>query len=697
MKYILIIIFLFSTLTAKTKQDFIDFDIQRFSYIGDLPKVEKAFKNGANIEKIDDKNMTPLLLAGFKNKVGVVKYLINRGSDINHKSHSGRNILTYAIQNHNFSLVKYLLDIGIEVIKSPYDSDALLTAIYYRELEIVKILLNHYKDLDKDIIIKKDDKHWKTKTTYLLRAIQKDETSIAKLLIENGIDINKANSRGETAVISAMRNKNYELVNYLISKGAKLDSIDIGGNSVLSYAIKAKKENISLKVLQENKNLDLTKKLSYDVAIDKSAVYEEYISKPAEKYLFYTYLHMSSLHGMNTVAKYFIKKGLSLDTLTNDALQLDALGLAVFKGQTKTVKYLIENGANPYKVYNNIHPQGDRGLFYFAGGYKRYSLLALATISQKRDKMMMKYLLSLKDAKDYIHICDDTFYFNIILIHKDNQNEILELVLNQFKSWGYTNKDIENKVDNIFKKHKQSRKKSNKEKTKNELLVAKITKAIKNDDLKTLQKFKKDGIDINKIVPWALFNTLWDRQTQLIQPLIDMGVDVNTKAYISKMSLFHRLIVEHSRNELNNFADIFFTLYKNGLNINEITEDKTPLYEYLKYIKNYDKAFIEKVLKNKATLDIKWWQLRDLLSIPTKNLEYIFSHKKLKPMISKILQDKEIVKIHENKYPKRLEKLFELTYWNNIPLDYQMFFYYLKDKDTEMARVTMYYMKFENK
>ena len=685
-----------TTLMAKTQQDLIDFNLHRFSYIGDLSKVKQALKNGANLEKYDDKKMTPLLNAGFKNRVNVVKYLIDNGADINHKSHSGRNILTYAIQKHNRVLAKYLLDKNIEVVISDDNTDSLLSAIEYRELEIVKLLLPFYKNLDRDIFIKKDDRHWKTKTTYLLRAIQKDETNIAKFLIENNVDINKANSRGETPLLSAMRNKNYELADHLIAKGAKLDNIDISGNSALSYAIKAKKEDLALKIVQKNKNIDLKEFLTYGVAVDKNDAYEEYISKTDDNNLHYTYLHMASLHGLVEVAKHLIKKGLNIDTLSKDSLQLDALGLAVFKGQTKMAKYLIKNGANPYNVYKNIHPQGNRGLFYFAGGYKKYSLLALATISQKRDKKLIAYLLNLKDGKKYLSLIDDTFYFNLKVTLIDNKNEELELVLNRLKSWGYRNRYIDSRVDEIFEKFskKDNKSKKNKPKTKDELLAKKINTAIESGDLKTLQKLKKDGVDINKTVPWALFNTTWEKHPELLLPLIDIGVDVKTKAYISKMSIYHRLIIEHSRYGVEDFANIFFTIHKHGLDINEITEEVTPLYDYLRNVKSYNKEFIEKALENNAIMGNKWWQLRDILEISHENLEYIFSHPKLKQMIAKTLQDKDIVKVYEKRYPKRLEKLFELAYRNNIPLDYKQFFYYLKDRDIEMARIAMYYMEY---
>ena len=109
MRLFFIMISLFSVLMASETSDFMEFNLRRFSYIGDIAKVKRALSEGARIDAKDDEGMSALLWAAYKDHEAIVQWLIEQGADTTLKSQSGRTILSYAIQNKNESLVRYLL------------------------------------------------------------------------------------------------------------------------------------------------------------------------------------------------------------------------------------------------------------------------------------------------------------------------------------------------------------------------------------------------------------------------------------------------------------------------------------------------------------------------------------------------------------------------------------------------------------
>jgi len=166
------------------------FEIERYSYIGDIKKVKEYLQKSKTIPD------QALLNAGYKNHKNIVKLLVKNGADIKAQSYSGRDVLYYAVQNNDLELLKYLVNHGGEFRDTNFGNDALFEAVEYGYIEIVKYLLPHFKYIDRYYHIARPDSD--LKTTLLITAIQNDYLDIAKLLIKNGTDINLSNNRWET-------------------------------------------------------------------------------------------------------------------------------------------------------------------------------------------------------------------------------------------------------------------------------------------------------------------------------------------------------------------------------------------------------------------------------------------------------------------------------------------------------------------
>ena len=90
--------------------------------------VKLLIKYGANVSKTDANNWTPLLCAGLNNHLDVVKYLVERGANINtcigkkikvkekYKEKWKYRTTMYFIPKRNREVIEYLSSVGGEIL-----------------------------------------------------------------------------------------------------------------------------------------------------------------------------------------------------------------------------------------------------------------------------------------------------------------------------------------------------------------------------------------------------------------------------------------------------------------------------------------------------------------------------------------------------------------------------------------------------
>ena len=304
----------------------------------------------------------------------------------------------------------------------------------------LKFLQNHLerlKDLNKFYIINKylpQTARYRVDMTPLLMAIENDNITLARELIKRGADINLANSRGESPLLCAMRNKNVTFAKELIKLGADTSVLDNEKHSVFSYALALGDEELALQVLQ-NKKFDIHQWVSGAVFDGTFDAYAEYISTKKSTYEMCNYLHLAAKNDASEVIKKLVALGLDVNDVTHsDRLNLDPLGIAARYASLKSIKTLMALGANPYMIYINKHPEGNYGLSYWGGLSSKYTPLSMALCRENRDSRIVKYLLSLKDAKWYVEHESEYFYLYLLQI-KDS------IVLQFFDENGFKDKE----------------------------------------------------------------------------------------------------------------------------------------------------------------------------------------------------------------------------------------------------------------
>lgn len=164
---------------------------------------------GADVNIRNALKQTPLHLAVIKDteSIDLVEYLIAKGADVNARDAQGKTPL-------------YMV---IELLNS-------LDKVNNQQIALVNYLIKHGAKINSNIQNGNALEH-----TLLLHQVKSVE--LAKVIINNGIDINTKDEYGNTALHAAVFNKNYKLVDFLTQNGADVNALNNEQKAPLYIAI----------------------------------------------------------------------------------------------------------------------------------------------------------------------------------------------------------------------------------------------------------------------------------------------------------------------------------------------------------------------------------------------------------------------------------------------------------------------------
>ena len=166
---------------------------------GDMKALEKLIKDDTDLNKQYD-NITPLNLAAARNDKEMVKFLADKGADINLEDGYGYTPLMKAIDYYNAGLAKNIIDL------KP-DLNAICSAT------------------------------GDTSLTYLVNANKYGGgADLCYYMIKNGADINKKNKEGNTPLMIAAASYNYGIVGVLANMGADYNIKNKEGKTAIDIA-----------------------------------------------------------------------------------------------------------------------------------------------------------------------------------------------------------------------------------------------------------------------------------------------------------------------------------------------------------------------------------------------------------------------------------------------------------------------------
>lgn len=297
---------------------------------GSLAAMEILLDQGADPDRANRENWTPLMEAADKSKPGAVRLLVESGADLEvQEARGGKTALMVAARSDSATMIGLLLDSGANVGARSAGNG--MTALHFalqsrrdsvaddpRESAIAVIteLLAAGADVNQAA-----DDGW----TPLMSAVANGETDRVRLILDSGAGLHDFDHKGRTALAMAAENGNATLVDILIARGAAQDLVGVAPDVRGGHLAAGVASGI----------LEIVQKL-VDAGLPLDA--ENIIGRHP--------LTLASGSGFEDIVDYLLAEGFPLD-LRNSSDGSTAIMWAANGGHIHIVQKLLDAGADP--------------------------------------------------------------------------------------------------------------------------------------------------------------------------------------------------------------------------------------------------------------------------------------------------------------------------------------------------------------
>lgn len=191
--------------------------------------VKYLIEKGADINALNTEPYTPLMYAGLE----TAKILVEKGADINYQNRFGRTVLIHAYWRGKKEAAEYLLDAGAKLPEegTRHANSVLINALRCGSIKYLEKSLR--RGLDPLV-------ESKAKNTLLHHAAASNSIELINKLMELGVPLHKANIYGWTPLHSAAYYGAQSVVEWLIQKGLDKNARTIDGKTPYHLADEAK-------------------------------------------------------------------------------------------------------------------------------------------------------------------------------------------------------------------------------------------------------------------------------------------------------------------------------------------------------------------------------------------------------------------------------------------------------------------------
>lgn len=308
---------------------------------GNEPIVKYYLSHKADPNKKDLKGNPVILLAAQQGSLSIAKRLIKAGADVNALGENGRTALMLASENGHDDIAKLLLEKGANVnTQDEQDQTALMYATQKGHLGTAKVLA-------RSTGVKLDAQNKEGLTPLMIAAID-GKTALAEFLILKGADVNARDNNDLTPLMYAAMNAKAAVAEELIYSGANVNMKDKNGFTALMYAITLGEKADHIKDMEDLKTI--SDKLSEGApAVVKMLLAKNADLKATSQYaptLFFWGLNKNDLK----LSKLILEKSTEINA-KEGKMEVTALALAIIFGQSKNVRLLLDNGADPNTTF----------------------------------------------------------------------------------------------------------------------------------------------------------------------------------------------------------------------------------------------------------------------------------------------------------------------------------------------------------
>ena len=194
---------------------------------GSAEVITALLRLGADIEAQDSSKETALVLATKGGHLEALECLLEHRCNVNVKGRFDETPLHYASEDANEPIMRLLLQYGSDIIaKDRAGKTPLMTAVMRKgNSKALRFLLAKGSPCESVDVFGRTALHLAS------------DGDIARILVDNGADMNREDRNGQTALAMACFNRNTETARFLIDNGSNIHLQDAFGNAPLHYAV----------------------------------------------------------------------------------------------------------------------------------------------------------------------------------------------------------------------------------------------------------------------------------------------------------------------------------------------------------------------------------------------------------------------------------------------------------------------------
>lgn len=270
----------------------------------------------------------------------ILEFSQSKGFDMIDTTKEGFDVLTLAAMKGHFDIVKKYFELALPEQKNK----ALLFAAHQGHYQIVEYLLQ--QAVSPNVIIRLQEYLNKAPSSFMLidnysalqLAASNGHTQVARLLLDNGAELNYAEHMGVTALVFAAFAGQLEMVKYLISRGAKIQLNKSTPPSVpmVEAAYKGHQQVVDYFIEELNQDPEIA--LSAAASAGQIKLMEHLILKGAKD--FETAIQSAAQNGQFNALQILVKK-LTREQLDQNNVLEKALSKSLYSGHVATIDWLL--------------------------------------------------------------------------------------------------------------------------------------------------------------------------------------------------------------------------------------------------------------------------------------------------------------------------------------------------------------------
>lgn len=321
------------------------------SRYGHVETVKFLIEKGANLEARGKDMVTPLYCAVTNGHIKAAQLLLDHNPDVDTRNIYDWTPLHSAVKEGYTELVTMLITKGANIATANENGvGPFYTACHEGFIEIARLLF----DVGVDVNIPTQE----DQCTPLIAASECGHVEIAKFLLENGANVEARNNEMMTPFYCAALNGHVKIIQLLFDHNADVNARQINNSTPVHAAVESGHIEVVKMLIAQGVNVNTADnsgivpfytaclegsieiaRLLFDLGVDKN------VSTPEDQW---APLNAASRRGHAEIVKFLLENGAEIDF--PNKYQKTPLNLATFGGHLEVIKILVERGADVTKL-----------------------------------------------------------------------------------------------------------------------------------------------------------------------------------------------------------------------------------------------------------------------------------------------------------------------------------------------------------